>query len=469
MQRLTGMDATFLYLESPSNQMHVASVAVFDPSTVEGGYSFDKVRDMVAERLHKLPPFRRRLRTVPFGLHHPIWIEDPDFDLDYHVRRRGLPSPGGVAELAEFASDVLGRPLNRDRPLWEMWVVEGLEHGYIATITKVHHAAIDGVSGAELMVHLLDLEPEPEPVAPPEEEWRPDRVPTDVELLGYAAASIARQPLRAIRLARRTAELVVNTRRRNRARGEIPAPPGFFSAPSTSFNGAITPHRLIAFEDVPLDDVKRVKNAFGVTINDVVLAMCAGALRKYLEDRGELPDEPLVAMCPISVRTEDQKGTLGNQVSGMTVSLASNVADPVERLLAIHESTKDAKEQHHAVGAASLTDWTEFAAPAVAASAARLYSRMRLADRHRPAFNVAISNVPGPPFPLYSAGARLVTFYPIGPIVDGGGLNITVMSYMGSMGFGLNACRELMPDVWDVARGLRDALDELLKAAPEPA
>jgi diacylglycerol O-acyltransferase / wax synthase len=469
MQRLTGMDATFLYLESRANQMHVASVAIFDPTSVPGGYSFEKVRDMVDGRLHNLPPFRRRVVDVPLGLHHPIWIEDPDFDLDFHVRRAALPSPGSATELAAFASDVIGRPLDRDRPLWEMWVLEGLEHGHVATITKVHHAAIDGVSGAELMVNLLDLEPDPAPIAPPEQEWRPDRHPSDLEMLAYAGASIVRQPLRMVRLARRTVDLVLATRRRNRDRGTVAAPPGFFDAPPTSFNGAITPHRKVAFVDTSLDDIKMVKNAFGVTVNDVVLAVCSGALRHYLEAQAELPERGLVAMCPISVRSEEEKGTLGNRVSGMTVGLASDIDDPVERLYAIHESTKGAKDQHHAIGAADLTDWTEFAAPAVAARAARLYSRMRLADRHRPVFNVTISNVPGPPFHLYSAGARLVAFYPIGPIVDGGGLNITVMSYMGSLGFGLNACRELMPDVWDVADAIPQALEELVKAAQSAA
>src|SRR5206468_4376992 len=211
MRRLTGLDATFLYMETPSNHMHVASTAVFDPSTVPEGYSFEKVKELVENRLPLLPPFRWRLVEVPFGLHHPIWIEDPDFDLDYHIRRAALPSPGGDAELREFAADVFSRPLDRSRPLWEMYLVEGLEGGMIATVTKTHHAAIDGVSGAELTVNLLDLQPEPAPVTAPD-TWQPDRIPTDLELVGYAASSLIRQPIALAKAVRRTAEMAVTLR-----------------------------------------------------------------------------------------------------------------------------------------------------------------------------------------------------------------------------------------------------------------
>jgi diacylglycerol O-acyltransferase len=469
MQRLTGLDATFLYLETPANHMHVASTAIFDPTTVPGGYSFDKVRDLVEERLPLLPPFRRRLVEVPFQLHHPLWIEDPDFDLDYHLRRAALPAPGGIAELAEFAAEVHSRPLDRRRPLWEMYVVEGLENGMIATVTKTHHAAIDGVSGAELTVNLLDLQPEPTPVdAELQAQWKPDREPSDVELVAYAVNSLVRQPVRLVKAARRTVELAWGLRTRNRQPGVNP-PPAPFSAPRTSLNTSITPHRRLAFTQVALDDVKQIKNALGGTVNDVVLALCSGALRSYLADNGEHPDKSLIAMVPVSVRTEEQKGTMGNRVSSMLVSLATDVADPVERLHTISQGTTHAKDQEKAIGAEFLTDWTEFAAPAVAARAARLYSSMRLADRHNPFFNVTISNVPGPNFPLYSAGSRMLAMYPMGPIAEGGALNITVMSYMGQMFFGLVACREAVPEVWNVAHAVNDAAEELMKAANRAA
>ncbi len=464
MQRLTGMDATFLYTETPASHMHVTGVSVFDPTTVPGGYEFDKVKALVENRLQLLPPFRRKLAEIPFQLHHPLWIEDPDFDIDYHIRRAALPAPGGDRELAEFTADVISRQLDRSRPLWEMYVIEGLENGLIATVTKTHHAAIDGVSGAELTVNLLDLEPTPAVLPPQDPPWQPDKIPTDAELVGYALSSLARQPLAAFKAARRTAEMAVGLRRRNRQPGITP-PPAPFSAPRTSLNVTITPRRRVAFSEVSLDDVKMVKNALGGTVNDVILAMCSGALRRCLEDRDEQPDGPLVAMVPISVRTEDQKGAMGNRVSSMFVNLASDVDDPVKRLHAIHEGTKDAKEQEKAYGAEALTDWTEFAAPAVAARAARLLSSTRIFDRVRPIFNVTISNVPGPNFPLYSAGARMVAMYPLGPILDGGALNITCMSYMGSMYFGLNADHDAVPDVENIAAYLNDALGELVKAA----
>ena len=275
MQRLTGMDASFLYLETATNHMHVAATAIFDPSTVPGGYSFEKVRDLVDSRLHLLPPFRRRLLTIPFELHHPLWIEDPDFDLEYHVRRAALPAPGGEAELAEFAEQVMARPLDRDRPLWEMYVVEGLEHGHIATITKTHHAAIDGVSGAELTVNLLDLSADAPPTPPPDVPWKPDRIPSDLELFTYALNSLSRSPVRGYKAARRTVATALNLRRRNRS-ADVHAPPAPFSAPRTPLNVAISPHRRFAFTEVALDDVKMVKNALGGTVNDVVLTVVAG-------------------------------------------------------------------------------------------------------------------------------------------------------------------------------------------------
>ena len=464
MQRLTGLDATFLYLETPSIHMHVASTGIFDPSDVPEGYSFEKVKGMVENRLPLLPPFRRRLVTIPFGLHHPLWIEDPDFDINYHVRRAALPSPGGSKELAEFAADVMSRPLNRDRPLWEMYVVEGLEGGYIACVTKTHHAAIDGVSGAELTANLLDLSPETVWLDPAEDTWQPDRIPSEAELVGFAVQSLARQPVAAVKAVRRTAEMALNLRRRNREPNATP-PPAPFSAPSTSINSAISPHRKFAFTQMSLDDVKHVKNTLGGTVNDVVLALCSGALRRYFDGKGEQVDGSLVGMIPISVRAEDEKGAMGNRVSSMLVDLASNVDNPLERLATIRNATKNAKEQDKAIGADTLTNWTEFAAPAVAARAARLYSQMKIADRHRPIFNVTISNVPGPPFPLYSAGARMIALYPMGPVADGGALNITVMSYMDTLNFGLVACAETVPDVDDIAHHLDDALDELLKLA----
>ena len=462
MERLSGLDATFLYLETPNNHMHVCATMVLDPSTVPGGYSFDKFKEVIRGRLDLVKPFRRRLVTVPFQLHHPIWIEDPDFDLDYHLRHIAVPPPGGPQQLAELTSHLVKLHLERDRPLWECWIIEGLEGGNIGVLTKVHHAAIDGVSGNEITVAMLQLNPDDD-APPPTEEWHPDRIPTEIERLGYAANSLVRQPFRLAKTLRRTAETALRTRQRNR-QPDVDPPPGFFAAPRTSFNAALTPHRSFAFTSLSLSEVKDVKNALDVSVNDVVLALCAGSLRQYLEANGELPEQPLVAMVPVSVRTEEQQGTLGNQVSNMLCSLATEIDDPTKRLQAIHEGTQQAKGQLNAIGADTLTNWAEFAAPALAGRAARLYSRTRMADRHRPLFNVTISNIPGPPFPLYSNGARMVANYPLGPIFDGGGLNITVMSYLDQLDFGLVACSDLISDVWSLADGLGAALDELKKA-----
>ena len=463
MQRLTGLDASFLYLETPSSHMHVAGLMILDPSTAEGGVDLDRVKEVYGQRLHLAPPFRRRLAEVPFGLHHPLWIEDPDFDLDYHIRSTALPAPGTKEQLATLVGRLSAIPLDRTRPLWEVWVIEGLEDGNVAVLSKVHHAAIDGASGNEMTVALLDLTPE---IArhEPEEPWVPDRVPTDAELLGYAASSLARQPLRVARALGKTTGAALAVRRRNRETPNLEPPPSPFSAPRTSFNTAITPRRSFAFSSVSLSQVKAVKNATGSTVNDVVLALCAGALRSYLEAHDEQPDGPLVAMVPVSVRTEDQKDALGNQVTSMFASLATDVDDPVKRLEVIHDCMAEVKEQQKAIGAETLGDWAEFAAPALAGRAARLYSRTRMADRHRPLFNVTISNVPGPPFPLYSIGAEMVANYPVGPIMDGGGLNMTVMSYRDQLDFGLQACPDVLPDLWSLADALPEALDDLTRA-----
>jgi WS/DGAT/MGAT family acyltransferase len=393
-----------------------------------------------------------------------VWIEDPDFDLDFLVRRAALPAPGGPHELARLAGEIFSRQLDRTRPLWEMYIVEGLENGHIGTIAKMHHSTIDGVSGADLMVHLFDLEPDPQEDKELPELPEAEHVPSDIELLAHAAVSRARQPLRMARMLPGTIRSVaslVNRRRQPDTLG-MPAP---FSAPRTPFNVAITPHRACAFSSLSLDDIKAVKRAFGTTVNDVVLALCAGALRRYLDRKGELPDKPLVAVVPISVHglRPEKPGT--NHVSAMFTTLATDIDDPVERLQAIAAVTRGAKEDHNAIGADMLQDWAEFAAPTLFARAARLYSSMKLADRHRPIHNVIISNVPGPPFPLYFAGARLVAIYPMGPVMEGAGLNITVLSYIDKVDVGLMVCHEALPDVWDLADAFPEAMDELKKAA----
>jgi WS/DGAT/MGAT family acyltransferase len=462
MERLAPGDAAFLYMETPSSHMHVTGVIIVDPSTMHGGYAFETIRDMLASRLHLLPPYRRRLLEVPFHIDSPIWIEDPDFDIENHVHRVTIPPPGTRRELAEVIGDVAGRPLDRSKPLWETFVVEGADDGTIALVCKVHHCAIDGVTGADLMSQLFDLEPDAPDPAPPEEEWVPDRIPSDIELAAEAVVSRATDPWRAFRSLRRTGLALARTAGSMIGRDDSPAMP--FTAPHTIFTGAITPHRVVAFGQADLEDLKRIKTVFECKINDVVLAACTMALRRYLEDHDDLPDRPLITMEPVSVHGQGKlEGT--NQVSSMAVRLPVHLEDPVDQLLEIREDTKLSKEMQNALGAELLQDLTQFAPPVLFNRAMRLYSRMGLADRHRPVQNLVISNVPGPPIPLYCAGARVVAVYPFGPLIEGAGINITVLSNMGNMDLGVIACRESAPDIWDLADGFGDAVRELRAAA----
>ena len=462
MERLTGLDAAFLYLENPTNHMHVAMTMVLDPSTVPGGYTFETIKEFIGGRLHLVPPFRRRLVEVPLNLAHPVWVEDPDFDLDFHIRRIGCPAPGGRRELGEMAGQIASTPLDRSRPLWELWVIEDLKQDRIGVVTKVHHSAIDGASGAELMVHLFDLEPEAAD-PPPAEEPPSEHIPSDLELLGHAAVSRFRKTVALPALIGRTASAVsrVVEGRRNPDVAVGAAP---LTAPRTPWNGTISSMRSVGFARVALDDVKALKTAFGCTVNDIVLGLCAGTLRQYLIDHDALPAEPLVATCPVSVRGDGPAGG-GNQVSAMFTTLDTHLDDAAERIRAIQACTVGAKEEHKAVGADLLQNWAEYAAPNTFNLASRLYSSWGLADSHRPIHNVVISNVPGPPFPMYYAGAEMVAAYPMGPVMEGVGLNITVMSYRGSVDIGFMVDRDLIPDVWSLADLVPDALAELQAAA----
>jgi len=462
MERLSGLDAMFLYLETPTHHMHVAMTMVLDPATMADGYQFETLKEQVRNRLPLVPPFTRRPLQVPFRLAHPVWIEDPDFDLDNHVFRVGAPAPGGRRELADLAGQIASTPLPKDRPLWQIWVIEGLKHDRIGVVAKVHHSAIDGASGAEIMVRMFDFEPDAPQPPPPDEVPEPDHVPNDLELFGYAMASRARQLLSLPRLVAETTKsisrIVEGRRDPLKPVGAVP-----LSAPRTPWNGSLTPHRSVAFARVPLDEAKEVKNTFGCTLNDVVLAICAGTLRRYLSDHGGVPKQPLIAAIPVSVRTESSGE--GNQVSIMFTSLATDRDDPVERLLAIHETTIGAKAEHEAASASTLLSWMEFTGPNSFNLASRMYSGWKLADTHRPVHNVIISNVPGPPFPLYFGGAEMLAAYPFGPIMEGAGLNITVFSYRDSIDIGFKAGRELVPDLWDMVDEVGDSFAELLDAA----
>jgi WS/DGAT/MGAT family acyltransferase len=461
------MDASFLYMETPTVHLHVVGVLIIDPTDAPD-FSVEKLKSVLLDRMHLIKPFRRRLVEVPFRLGRPVWIEDEGFDIDQHIRRVAVPGPGSMHELAELVGDIASRPLDRSMALWEMWFVEGLEGGKVALVSKMHHAAIDGVSGADLMVHLFDLTPEIATYDPPEEPWQPEPEPSDLRMVLDAMAASVSGPGRTLKTLRDLAGAVTPVVGALRA-GREPdrqSPTLPFTAPRTPWNGALTPHRAVAFSGCALDDMKRIKVAFGCTVNDVVLACATGALRDWLKEHGGVPDVPLVVSCPVSVRGEpDADGELGNKVSSMFVSLPVQLDDPVERIEFVRENTKGAKELHGALGAETIMQLAEAAPPALANLAARLYSSTKLADRHRPVQNLVVSNVPGPPIPLYCAGARVVATYPMGPILEGAGMNITVLSNMGNMDVGIIACRELVPDVWDLANGFVQHVKVLLEAA----
>ncbi len=468
MQRLSGLDADFIYFETPTTHMNVGATCVLDPAGAPAGPWLDAVRTALADRLVRVPMLRRRLVEVPLRLDRPRWVDDPAFDLDYHLRPAALACPGGAAELAELAAKIMGQPLDRSRPLWEMYVVEGLEAGMVAVVIKVHHAAADGVTAVQLLARLLDPGDEPASEPLPDDPWCPEPVPSDSELVGDALAGLPDQSVAMARAIRRTVEVAVEVGRRNRARGVAP-PPAPFRAPRTSLNATITPHRRVGFGEVLLEDVRSVRASLRVTSNDVVLAVCSGAVRRYLAGRGEVPEEPLVVLVPVSAHRHAGRAAHGrsgaNQVSGMLVSLATDVDDPIDRVRAISGGTRLARKQERVLGADALDDLAELSAPLLAAGATRLISGLRIFDRARPLCNLVVSNVGGPASPLSFAGARMVAIYPMAPVADGIGLNITVVTYLGRLFFGLVACRDTGPDVDAIARYLSDALDELVKAA----
>src|SRR4051812_17898149 len=481
MRQLTSLDAQFLAMETPSTWGHVSGLAVLDPSTRPSGQlTIEDLSEMVRERLHLLPPFRWRLVWVPFGLDHPYWIEDPNFDLDFHVRDSAVPPPGDDRQLAETVSRIVARPLDRRHPLWELYLIHGLQDGNVAMLTKIHHAAVDGVSGAEITSTLLDLEPTGRDIPPPPAREPGERKPGQIEMLGRGLLGAPRQPLRA---ARTLPQMVTNLgglpgvdlvpgvptigRAIGRARrvvsgsrdGEVIEHTSS-PAPRTRFNARVSPHRRYSFGQLSLARIKAVKDELGITVNDVVVALCASALRSWLLERDELPDDPLVSMVPVSVRTQEQMGTFGNRVSAMFVPIPTDEPDPRRRLMAAHETMKGAKDRHRALPATLLQDVTQFVPPAIHARATRVVTQLSALPRVRPALNLVISNVPGPREPLYSAGATMVANYPVSVIADGVGLNITCMSYLDHVDFGIVVDRDQVDDAWPLMDAVREALDE---------
>jgi diacylglycerol O-acyltransferase / wax synthase len=455
--RLTGLDSSFLHMERAGAHMHVASTIVFEGDPP----SHEEFRDQIESRLHLVPRFRQKLRFIPFDQGRPVWVDDPFLNLDYHVRRTALPAPGSEEQLRNLAARIFSQQLDRTKPLWELWLVEGLEDDRFAVVGKSHHALVDGISGVDITTVLFDLEEEPDhpPVRPP--KWAPRPEPTDLRLLRDAwreRATSPREIVRGVRAALRGPRQVL------RGLGATGKMLGVATAaPSTPFNVEIGPHRRLAFVRGDLDDFKRVKNAHGGTVNDVVLSVVAGALGNYLRARGHETDElEMRAMVPVSVRADEERGALGNRISAMMAPLPVWSRDPVERLHLVSETMGDLKGSGQAVGAELLTKLTDFAPPTIASQAARLQPAQRF-------FNLVVTNVPGPQFPLFLMGRRMSSIFPLVPLARRQALCVGIMSYDGQIDFGLVGDYDAMADLDSFALDLEGAIAEAVAGAPGAA
>jgi len=457
MQRLSGLDAFFLYLESPTQPLNVCCVLELDPTTMPGGYRFERFREALAARVDAVPEFRLKLADNQLNFDHPVWVDDDRFDLARHLHRAALPSPGGPQELADICGHVAGLALDRDCPLWEMWVVEGLRGGAaLSVILKAHHAVIDGVGGANLLAQLCSAAPDE---SPPEPAARTGAAnPLRIAAGGLVGAAL--RPWRLARVVPATALTLAGTILRARGGGRTMAAP--FAAPPTAFNGRFTRRRNVALTSVDLDDVKTVKHRFGVTVNDVVTAICAGALRQFFSDRDALPDIPMVASVPVSVHGKSARPGR-NQTTWMLCRLETHIDDPVERLTTIAGGNSAAKEHAAAMGATLLQDWTQVAGQTMFGAAMKLLPHIRMPEK--PPHNLVMSNVAGPQEQLYFLGCRLDAMYPLGPLIAGAGLNITVMSLGRRLGVGIISCPDLVPDLWDLADAFPVALKELMNSS----
>jgi WS/DGAT/MGAT family acyltransferase len=467
MQHLSAMDAAFLHLETAEMPMHVGSLHRYQlPDGYEGNWH-DEVKSHMARRMHLARVFNHKLALMPFDLANPVWIEDDDVDLDYHVRHTVLPKPGTQQQLEALAARLHSSLLDRSRPLWEFYVIEGLADGTIGFYTKVHHAAIDGQAGVALGNAMLDTTPVPRSVKPPRPHRHHDYQLGVAELLAAALSNTLQQARMIGRLIVPMGRALAASARQSWAERRMPSARRLFKlAPPTPFNASITNQRVFATATLPLAEAKAIGKAHGASVNDVVLWLCSTALREYLKEGRELPAAPLVAGVPVSLRAEGDT-SMNNQVTMSLVDLATQQKDPLERLAEIRSATASMKNTMGVFGDLIPTDFPSIGAPWLLAGLVSLYGRSGLADRIRVS-NVAISNVPGVQVPLYLAGAKMLDYYPVSIVVHGVALNITVQSYMGQLCFGLIACRRAVPDVREIAVQMQRAF-ELLKALPRPA
>jgi diacylglycerol O-acyltransferase len=465
MQQLSGHDASFVYFDLPHAPMHGCFLGLYDGSEVPGGVGYEAVLEHIERRLHLARCFRQKLVRVPFDWDHPYWLEDRNFDLEYHVREIALPSPGDWSQLCRQVARIHARPMDLTKPLWEMYLIEGLDRvpdlpaGSFALLIKFHHAAIDGASGVQIIEAIHDLEPDAEP-DPPRADWEPETDPTPFELVMRAQTNAFLRPLEFSRLMARTLPALGRASQGFLTREfQAPGP-----VPETRFNGPISPHRVFDACRFALAEARAIKSYVeGATVNDVLISVCGGALRHYLESKGELPAESLVAMLPISVRGEGESEA-GNRVSAMIVPIGTDVKDAGERLVAVREATRQSKELTHAVGARLLADHAQYTPGALIGLGMRLAASFQTAPNARLPYNVVITNVPGPQTQLHAVGARLITNFGVGIPHDGMGLMHGIGSYCGELTVGATACRQMMPDADFYAACLQRAYDDLKRA-----
>jgi diacylglycerol O-acyltransferase len=458
MERMRGIDATFLYMETPTVHMHTLKVAVVHPTPATDD-PIARLKADLRDRLHLLPAFRRRIVPVPLGFHHPVWIEDPDFDLDRHLRTMTLAPPGGPAEMDAAISRIASVSLPRDRPLWEITLLEGAADGRVPVVAKLHHALADGVAAAALLADVLDAPPERR-AAP---SWAPEAMPSAGRLIRGATRDHVGQLASLPSLLAHTASNLGHAARHRRHAALRPPRP-VLDTPRAVFNGALTAERTFVSTTLPLGDVKAVKDALGVTVNDVLLAAVGGSVRAALLARDALPTASLVAEVPVATDPPGTRRLGGNRLSNIFTSLRTDVEDPVARARAIHEVTGAAKELHQVLGPDLYESWSQYASPLVFAWMMRLYSRARLADRHRPPVNLIVSSVPGPRRPLAWPGGTLDAIYSVGPIIEGAALNVTAWSYVDRLHVGVLSCPALVPDTTAIATGLARELAALRDA-----
>lgn len=469
MEQLTGLDAAFLYLDQQNSPMHIGSIAIYDPSTAPGGFvRFKDILKFVEDRLPLAPTFRQSLANVPFGIDHPYWIECENFNLEFHIRHVALPKPGDWRQLCIQSARIMARPLDLTKPLWEFTVIEGLDNvdgvpkGSYALVSKIHHSAIDGMSGVDITNAIHTISPD-EPTPELNDTWKPEKKPSAVEMAVRGYIGNIKQPFRWVEVASKSLPGIGRT-----IKGLITKEFSLsqaMSAPRTRFNRRISAHRVVEGQAFDLARIKEIKNAIdGAKLNDVMLGIVGGAMRRYLESKNELPETPLIAMAPISVRTEGEKDSMGNQVSAMLVQLGTHIADPRARVEAICSNTQEQKALTGALGARQMSEMSSTAPALFTGIAAKLYTQFGLANSTKPFFNTVVTNVPGPPIPIYSAGAQMVKYFGLLCLFDGLGLGHVVMSYHKEVTITITADRDMMPDPEFYSQCLRDSFEDLEKA-----